>query len=74
MIVRSDQRAEIKSFKQRRGKKHYSGTSNADLFYNLHNAPMALNEWQKRVDGISDPSNLINAGLSTEYSLHQVLT
>ena len=47
MIVRSEQRAEILSNKGG-GKKHYSGTSNADLFNSLPNAPMALNEWGKR--------------------------
>lgn len=29
---------------------------------------------EERGDGLSNPSNLINTGLSTEYSLHQVLT
>jgi len=43
LIVRSEQRAEILSNKGG-GKKHYSGTSNADLFNSLPNAPMALNE------------------------------
>lgn len=41
--MRSEQRAEI-LLNKGWGGKHYSSTSNADLFNSLHNALMALNE------------------------------